>query len=558
MPPNRSPIEEALLWYAGLLLLTLASGFFFADRLSIYEDDWVVVAIPINESWHWLADNLVNFWQHWPQGRPLGWSVLFGLSKIGYALGGLPGAYLVAAAMISVNALLIAALVKPAFGRNAALLAAAAFILAPADTSRLLLTNSFSLQFAIGAGLWGCWLYRRGRSVLGYLSACAALLCYENGFMIFIAAEPLRALGQRFSVKRFAVLLVSVAATLLAALTIRASLGEARAAGFVHDPTALLLASVSRTFMGAETSFSLFLQRPFGTALEEGSFMMIASALVLALFCAFVVRSNTAKAPTRADCWALLVAASLPLLASYSIQLNNEVTVRAGRITGGVHYVSSLTLAFLVGALVGATEKLGLLTRLGTKGAICVYLALCFVFAQELRRDFELSAVYQRTFWSELIRLCPDATDGTVIMVTTDELPEGQYVSSHSWSVEEGWKALVERPFHERHLYDVTRGRAPAVFLVPPDWAAHTVKRDADLSYPHDSYLPPGFARGFIPLVNGNVIVVRPSWSGVYRRETGPFTTAAGVLQLRPADAAAPPKLTPIGAALLRGTSPCP
>jgi len=63
------------------------------------------------------------------------------------------------------------------------------------------------------------------------------------------------------------------------------------------------------------------------------------------------------------------------------------------------------------------------------------FFALCIGSGLIVQRDYEISWDYQQAFWKDVVRLCPDITDGTVILVDEKVLNNPDQIQAFSWSL---------------------------------------------------------------------------------------------------------------------------
>ncbi len=65
---------------------------------------------------------------------------------------------------------------------------------------------------------------------------------------------------------------------------------------------------------------------------------------------------------------------------------------------------------------------------------IAIYLSLLVAYRFSIQLDFKQAWQNQQRFWTGVIELIPDLTDGTVIFVLDHDLPATRYIETNSWA----------------------------------------------------------------------------------------------------------------------------
>lgn len=584
-PPN-PPAEPAapaapaarrhflLVWGAVSVVIALAH-FALAPRMGIYEDDHWLIGTPMCE---WGASDLwdatketVVIYRH---GRPLHCGLGFALSYLGTHLGGLTGAYALAAVVWSVNAGLCLALLWRPYGRVAATVAALMFVLVPADTTHSLLHTAFYVHTSVTFLLLSGNTYARGRPILSVFFAALTLLTYETCFLPALAWPLLFPSPTRSVWRRCLTHGVALGVVLVLAVAVRMAFGEERTAGAMTDKSAALKKVKTLAVAGPKAALRTFVTRPVWAAKtlrsSEGfgrpgpgrrTVALLAAGAGLAALMGLVVAYRASRpvkategvgpasaAPPGAECLCfgrLIAAGALMAVLGYVAALNREPQVIVGRMSS-VHIASALGWGLFFGGLSIGVCRLLAFARAGWlfPPAFAVYVCLLAGFHACVQREYIRAWAAQGEFWRDVAAECPDVRAGTVIlyplvkpataMVHNQEWAD-HLVFPHLFAVPPGWSA-PPRVFPVGHL----------TWGVPPDYKGYNwneVEREGDKLYWNHW----GGVRA--PLEPGNVILLRYTPEGRFERVTGTVTMAGVDLPLKPREGPAfkfePGKLYP-------------
>ena len=506
---------------AFLVALTVLAHFALAGHFGFYEDDYAFAAPTLDwtpakaMAWARVAVGPDG------QGRPLGFLLGAGLPWVGYHLTrSVAGMYAVAAAVLSANVLLFHGLLRrAAFPAPVPLLAAVAFALYPADTTRPFLCHALILQPSLTFLLVALHLYLGGRRQRpwAYVAIVGSLLCYETAVLPFVAAPLLvpavwnRRLPGRFA-RHLGVLLAMGAVTFL----VRRLTGEFRAAQTIGTVDHLTWKVVSGCAIGPAVAVRQCLVRP----LNGVNWPAIAATLPLAA--AVMLAGRRSALAVTPLVRAVGVGGVLAVLA-YGLSFTHyPPTQTAGRLTS-VHVAAAPGVALLVAAAVYAVLLVGRRTLLFYPAAFLVglYLAALFGFAWSVQRGFARQWQEQRTYWTRIVRLCPDATAGTVVLLRGPYPPESDVALTKTWADFRVWAELFTLP----------KSDGPT-FVDFDDWPHCLAWRDGAFRWsrvPHPGY---GLTDGQ-PLPAGHVILLQ---AGDYQivRVGGAIDVDGHPLPLRP------------------------
>ena len=491
------------------------------------------------------------------------------LALLGAKLGGLGGVYALASLVVVANAVLFYLLVLRAWeDRTLAAAAAILFALYPADTTRPLLLHCLGIQVALLLVLVAFHLFLSGWRGASYLLAAGSLLCYETFFPVFAAAPFL---SPHRPAKRTVVRHGAVVAAILAAVAIARFLGgEGRVVGLALKDLAF---ATLNPVLGPLVSLGLFAYRSMEGLRGLGDLgpdlvLLPACAAVTAWLLLHLERGRSGEPSARAVIFEtsalrlegaadlvrlarIALVGSAMLMLAYPLTMTVPALAFTGRATR-VHAAACLGACIVLGCL--ATSLLraihgGRRRRLAAL-AMAVYCALLLAAALGVQRDYAASWSQQRSFWLQVVRLCPDAGDGTIVLAEVSQLPgarpTGEYdvrallsipqIRTFSWTVPLVLPQLVEFPSEW--------SRPPRVYLLAPGWRDLVSVRDERLLV-SPSWIQaldaPEVGR---PLEAGNVIVLE-SAGGRLERRTGSIDAGGWSLRLKDRGPSPPPPYRP-------------
>jgi len=156
-------------------------------------------------------------------------------------------------------------------------------------------------------------------------------------------------------------------------------------------------------------------------------------------------------------------------------------------------------------------------------GLLSVYLSVLVAYRFAIQLDFRQAWGNQRQFWTQVVALCPDLNERTVIFVPNHDLASTRFILTHSWA----------DPIVLRQIYDYgpDSRQAPRLFVVPMDWTQSVVREGQQLLWqvpaatwePHWEALP-----------EGNIIVLEMEHGRLIRR-SGFLRVGGQDLRLKPA-----------------------
>jgi hypothetical protein len=539
---NPQMTRREILTAAALLGLVLAvARFSHCARMGFYEDDYSLVTQAMASSWPEVRDFVWSLLSSFGgQGRPLQHGLLFVLSWVSGRLGGLPMAYALGWVILWLNSVLAYLLFRRLAALAFAVPAVLAFALFGADTTQAFIYHSLGLQQSLTFLLLACLLYLSRARPLSYLLILGSLLSYETAYPVFLAAPLLgRATGRRL-LRELIYHGLLMAVLFAGVLGVRMLAGESRLASLGFP--AIVTVPLQHTLQGPVVSLGTFAYRPLQAILALDVEM---AAVLVGFSLGFVLVLRRVPLPpalATADVWASIRGRSLRLLpveaqgilrlglsgvAMLALAYPLTFTIRAYAISGRdtrVHFAAVLGAALLYGCAVWLAAALtrgrrvqGLLHAL-----VALHLAFMAGFALVVQRSYVRSWQLQRGFWNEVIRLCPDLTDGTVILVQPDGLEDTRFIDANTWS--------LPRILDQILTFPADFERPPRVYRLLPDWreyllgAAGEVRLNATtVTAPRSSYTSAAVQ---------DVILLHPTTGGLERVQ-GAVEVQGGSIVLR-------------------------
>jgi hypothetical protein len=537
--PSLREAEKAsfpdLLTPALLAVITFLSHFWYFRSFGIYEDDWAYVP---RMFWPWaqIGRQIIAEFINWPQGRPLHFALPLAIGGLNAKWGGLPGIYLGGYLIVVTNILLFYYLAKRCLPGVVAVAGALTFCLFPADTTKLYINCFHSFQTSLTFLLLASLCHLSGRRLLSYFLITGALLTYETAFWPFAAVPLLQLQWNKGGFRRLArhVLILGV---IFAAISIfRLYSGEPQLAGLwkARDFWWQLFKDAVAMGDGPMVSIGLTLVRPL-TAIRGMSWdvgVLAAAVFLLSLFLlwreplpqpAGAALPGTKEIGFKRIAWAIVIPESLrePLKVglvglilislSYALSFHHfPLDSLAGLNSGCAHVAATFGMALLGSSL----STVLLLWAQAHRKKIWAVLGLALFFSLLagfhvlVQKDFVRGWAYTKQFWGNVLKLCPDATEGTLIFVEDHGgvlFPD--YICLHSWN----HQVIPTTIFHFPERW----GNPPRLFTVLKDWRNKTFVQGENIMWGEVTEWI--FHSKWIVLAPGNVIVLKSNKEGLVR-----------------------------------------
>ncbi len=434
-----------------LAIITWIAHFWHFASFGLYEDDLWRFSNVMEKNWLEILGLLLD------QGRLLHDGLIYFFFFLGLKLklGGLHVLYLIGYTIVTINSFLFYLLLKRMFAKQGfAIIGALAFCLFPADTTQPFLTHSLGVQPSLTFLLIALHFYLSERKKLSYLVILGSLFCYEPIFPVFLTAPLLKKRWDSRLIRELLSHAVVLGVMIVSVVILRKVMGEGRVSSFGVFEAMLL---VGNPIVGPITSMSMFVYRPIETLLKLNGELLMLLPLCFAGFTWVLSRLKLARMndafrlttrfesrvfrtinlPESFNNFAKPVALGLIMLVlAYPLTLTTfgySISGRGTRVhTAAVVGASILCACVCVVILhIAAAHSKKRLATLGLVG----FFTLLVGFGLIVQRDYKLSWQYQRAFWSDVVRLCPDVTDGTVIVVEPVGLRNPRQIMAHSWAL---------------------------------------------------------------------------------------------------------------------------
>jgi hypothetical protein len=419
--------------FALLAAIVWVANFWHSASFGLYEDDWVRIPTIIGLSWEQIFHKVV--FDTGFQGRPFHDGLIFLFSFLGIKLGGLPYAYAIGFAIVTINAWLFYLLLEKLYGDPIfAWTGSLTFCLFPADTTRDYLTHSLGIQPSLAFLLIAFHCYLSKFKQLSYLIVFLCLVSYEPLVTVFFVA-PL--FNRKWDAKlpkeliKHSLILIAV---IVGAGILRKLVGENQISNFTPQSVMLL---VLNPIFGSITSLAMLIYRPIETLFKLNGELVL---FCLPAFLIFSYLLSNLKIKPLAQVFSLrtfdrakrfsripnvlkpyakpLITGASALVLAYPLAMTTFGFAMSGR-TARVHVAAIVGTSILAACLCSVT--LAVANKHGRKRLAIFGLAGLFAllvgFGLRVQQDYQLMWQHQRGFWTDVVRLCPDVTEGTVIFV---------------------------------------------------------------------------------------------------------------------------------------------
>ncbi len=559
--------DSSSLGVVALLAVTnWISHFFYFREFGLYEDDYAFIADAMARDasylWEALQSSLL-----FPQGRPVGFYCAAVLAFVGDKLGGLWVDYLLGFVITTLNAYLFYRLLKHTELEILALIGGLLFCLFPADTTKILLTHAFILQVSLTFLLIASLCYLAKRYMLSYLIVLGSLLSYESAFMVFWGIPLFAQTWNRTWVKKTIQHVAILSFCFIGVGLIRWLHHESRVNSFLTQPTSLILLLqkiLSAMTIGLNTSLSLFVTAPLASIAHWHWMTLLAAGLCCLLFLSRFASLNihvveqTIRLPSTFSNRSFLkqldrqtvpdyylkvlkfLGVGIVLIClSYSLAFtipHYPPAIEKGRLTS-VHLAATIG-----GSLVGACllSFLFIVAVVNRRKSIIVslfslYLACLVGYQFTIQKDFKQSWQNQRMFWTDVLANSPDLDENTTVLVVDRNLPQTEFILTHSWAEPLILKQILRSPNVQVDrsktvpiLTEAGWTQPPVLFLVPEDWQSRVTLRLPFWSVPLTTWQ--GYSTTVLP---ESTIVLEEQDNHLVRREA-PVTIHGQSLKLKP------------------------
>jgi len=474
----------------GKILVLLAvviwiGRFWYSQDFGLYADDYTRVPLAMgmtfSELWHSISD---FFTQFTAQGRPFHPSFIFLFSYLGGKLDGLFTIYLFGYVILLTNAFLFYKLLYRLHGSEFAIMGALALCLFTADTTQIYLTHLFGMEPSLLFFILATLSYLSDKRFLSYLFIAASLITYETIFPVFLVLPLLRKKWDSSMIREFIKHSLILFVLFFVDYLLRAVTGGSIVSGLSFPD--VITVPIVHMFQGPIVSIGTFFYRPVQTILaldaKLGILMIVIFPLMTLLISRlrpdhdydvipikrlFHIRQYRSLAEHWRNLFKLAIIGLLMLILAYPLTF----TVRAYAISGrdtrvhvaavvGASILFASVSVILMNLLRGGRFKYVMPFILG------ILITLWIGFGHVVQKDYVLSWQYQRAFWSDLVSLIPDVSDGTVILVDPTGLKDVQQIDANTWNL----------PRILAYIYDFPTDWEviPRVYRLIPGWEKRT------------------------------------------------------------------------------------
>jgi drug/metabolite transporter superfamily protein YnfA len=557
-----------------LTLVTWMARFSSSKHFGLYYEDWG--RIPIAMSWTWsdwleyiaeVPDWIINFEY---EGRPLHVAGIHTFAFIGQQLGGLPAIYLIGYGIAALNTLLYYFLLKRISERPLfALLGALAFALFPADTSQALLTITLGILPALTLVLVAFHLYLNGNRLpvlASYALSFISVLYYEKFLLLFCVAPLLKKEWNRESWKEWG-RHSGIVFIILGVVAIgRKITGENRVSNLEWSSFFNPLFSM---VVGPVVAMNAFLERPFQSLTSIQIewwiplgivFLAIASVIYQSLSCkstpqieqlrdrnlgakpnspAILADTFQLNSSYRSHLLRLAIAGLLMLILAYALNFLDSPYIVEGR-TSFVHVAAVVGASLLWACGCSLIFSLSVFAhkKMWVAMLASAYFTSLIAFGLLIQQDYVFAAQYQRSFWTQLVKLCPDMTAGTVILVEPSVSKEANNIEpiqplrsghfarvlGYIYRFPNAWvqKGEVWKTSFKKFKDKFKRSKQPKIYQLNKDWKTTIVSEEGTMLFDLSRQtVEPGKFAG-LKVRSSNVILIGGK-AGQLVRDPGPL-----------------------------------
>lgn len=450
-----------------LIFITFVAHYWHYRRLGLYEDDYFLIghimSMNIDEFGDFFKWHLLNF--NVTEGRPLLYIIEFSVGLLGNLIADFKALYLIDYAVVLINNTLVYIFLKSLWNQPVFVITGTlAFVLFPADTNHAYLTH-ICLHTSLTLLLLAFISYFSQKKLLSYLLIFSSLFCYETVFLLFLIAPLFKREWNKNLLKEMLRHVLILVAMLAIVVVARKLTGEARISEL--DIATLIWTPIRQMAIGSFVSLSMFFYRPAQTLLDLKGELLI---FVPACFLGFITLLSSLKVepnqdissddniPISSHIQKLIVLGLALLVLSYPLMFTRAATAINGR-DSRVHMTGAIGACILVGLFCYGIIHLtnNDLTKNIVNGGLALFFALLVGFGLTVQQENQKSWQYQRSFWTDIVHLCPDIAPETIILVDAPDLNQGKHLHSFDeWGVPmtlrqiykfpQSWERLDELP----------------------------------------------------------------------------------------------------------------
>lgn len=471
LPRKNFDYINVIIPYLIIPFLIWVTYFLSSNNFGLYEDDYhripPIMWMNKNELWDLFMKTI------FAQGRPFHDGLIFVFSLIGFKLNGLQGIYFIGYLIVTINCILFYFfLIKISDNDIFIITGTLAFCLYPADTTRTFLTHSLGLQTSLTFFLIASHLYLSHRKNLSYLVIILCLFCYETFFLLFLPIPFLQIDKKQTLTKDFISHSTILSTQLILVAIVRKLTGESRVSEM--DLGTTIITIMKQIIIGPMVSMKMYLYRSFQafSTLTIQSFLIWFIGFVTIFLVIFYyykreklsekILIDSEKKVYFNDLIRLISVSIAMLLLAYPLTF----TVNAMDINGRnsrVHSAAIVGASILIGclcALIFYVAKNYLFKNVAI-AIIASGFSLLIIFGINVQLDYQKSWAYQRQFWTDVVNLCPDLEENTVILVEGN-LPTVTQIYPFEWTISSILPNMYEFPTEWEFQ--------PTLYPLEPEW----------------------------------------------------------------------------------------
>ena len=422
----------------GIILINLLANYFFINDFGLYIDDYYRIPEMMRAIREGRTAVISYIFSSPLNVRPIQGDFINTISMFGLKLGGMPGIYLTGLIILSTNSILTLLLLMRITGNFVcAFIGALAIVLYPVTTVKIWLTAALGIQPALTLLLLSFIFYVHGRKFLPYVLAAMSLFCYETFFWVFISA-PL--LVGRWSRKLFyrVVLHIAILSSIFIVFVIFKYLDlDPRLGSFsIKD---MFHIAIRHLIVGPYSNLVGNIDIPIKTLIHLRSMdLFLGASCASILFLLLYKLSSIENAyPHIGGCFKdggtadeattsfamlnirrMLLTGLIMLVFAYPLTFNGTARTFYG-IGSRLHLAGAVGISFIYAGIGGLVIRFfsDITKRKIGFAILSVWLSLLIVYNFHVQKDYRHAKNIQRQFWTELIRLCPDMRDGTLVFL---------------------------------------------------------------------------------------------------------------------------------------------
>jgi hypothetical protein len=465
-PDQTRPRERRTRTVVALVVLVATawlSRFLYSDRFGLYGDDPARIVAAMDSSIASITHQFIDTWLTFgAQGRPFHPFFIQLFSRLGTLLRGLQGIYWLAYIVFAGNVLLVFVLLRHAGGDLAlAVLGALVYATFPADTTQAHLTMKFGGQTSVTFLLLASLAWAAGMRFLAYGLIAGSLTTYETNFSVFAGVPLLFEPWDRRLARTMVRHLCVLGAMLLVAALLRSAVHE----GFVSElePLSALRHALEQMAVGPAAVARTFVVRPLDGYRAQASRHPWLLLCAFTFYAAFLLWCGRDQSPGvgRRLAFRMACTGTLLLVLAYPLTFTVPASLIAGRATR-VHLAAGAGAAIGLAGILGLARLRQRVIRYAATATTAALLTGLLAFGLTIQDDYVTSWRYQKSFWNDLVKACPDLDDGTVILVDEAWLKDTIHIPS--------WDYFTPYALRQMYAFPTEWASPPLAYALRPDW----------------------------------------------------------------------------------------